>query len=128
MTEVISFLTVAMFFTILGMALERKLGSRKEILSVCKEQSQAIKLAKSRIEKNGRELCSIYKQIPMLPVSPETMEAATDVLTQFCITFHEQIDIANHGPKPKTLEFRNVDGTVKLVRVATGKEWQPDPA
>lgn len=39
----------------------------------------------------GQDAREIYAQIPGLPVTPETCDAATDVLTRFCIDFNDAI-------------------------------------
>lgn len=34
------------------------------------------------------DIREIYEEMPQLPITPETMDAATDVLTRFCIDFN----------------------------------------
>lgn len=42
-----------------------------------------------RMRQDARE---IYAQIPQLPITTETCDAATDAITRFCIDFNDAID------------------------------------
>ena len=62
-----------------------------EKVRALKDAQQATEAERDRLRSDIRE---IYDVIPMLPITAETADAATDVFTKFCIDFHQVLNAA----------------------------------
>jgi hypothetical protein len=58
-------------------------------------QAAALEAAREDAGRTKRDIAELYAAMPMLPITPETMDAATDWFTRYCIDFHREINAAH---------------------------------
>jgi hypothetical protein len=58
------------------------------------EAAAALEAAREDGERVKRDIAELYDVMPMLPITAETLDAATDWFTRYCIDFHREINAA----------------------------------
>jgi len=66
----------------------------RELLAERDQLAAALEAAREDAERMKRDIADLYKVMPMLPITAETMEAATDWFTRYCIDFYCEINAA----------------------------------
>ena len=58
------------------------------------EAAAALEAAREDAWRVKRDIAELYDVMPMLPITAETLDAATDWFTRYCIDFHREINAA----------------------------------
>jgi hypothetical protein len=55
----------------------------------------ALEAAREDAKRIKRDIADLYGVMPMLPITAETMDAATDWFTRYCIDFYRELNAAH---------------------------------
>lgn len=61
------------------------------------EAAEALEAARADAERIKRDIFELCDVMPMLPITAETMDAATDWFKRYCIDFHREIYAAREA-------------------------------
>lgn len=65
---------------------------REHVTATIRQAAAALREDARDAERIKRDIGELYEVIPMLPITKETMESATDWFTRYCIDFHREIN------------------------------------
>lgn len=65
--------------------------------SLLAEAAEALEAARADAERIKRDIFELCDVMPMLPITAETMDAATDWFKRYCIDFHREIYAAREA-------------------------------
>ena len=63
-------------------------------VALLREAAAALEAAREDAWRVKRDIAELYDVMPMLPITAETLDAATDWFTRYCIDFHREINAA----------------------------------